>query len=454
MTVRFDDSLPILARVITEDLGADQLRAGVVVRDATGRLAFFSGDPLGDETVKQLSARLRDALGPYARTDRVIAGASDFGAAGVLHDTSVQTLVVENRIVQLLDRRLIGADWLRAPAPAAPAPPRFVFASLKGGVGRSTALSVTAAHLAAAGRRVLAIDLDLEAPGLGTMLLDTKTVPEFGLIDALVENGLAPLDDVFLADLIGPSALPDRRGKIDVIPAFGRRSLDNPADILAKISRAYLEDVREDGTIATFVDKIRTLVDYYSGIGRYDAILVDARAGLHETTAAAVMGLGAEVLLFGTNEPQTFDAYSALFAHLLRFVGWTEPRPEWWDRITLVQGRTMDAESHKDFGEKCRALIAKLRHGAPTISPATAVPLPAAPFRDVPWDDEVRDEDLVLDEGLSLREPVPVLDDDRFRLFQPLRRDDLLSEQVYMSSYGLFLERIGEAFSAGEEDSV
>jgi hypothetical protein len=55
--------------------------------------------------------------------------------------------------------------------------------------------------------RILVVDLDLEAPGLGPMLLDEGTLPEFGVLDALVENGLAPLDETFLADLVGPSAL-------------------------------------------------------------------------------------------------------------------------------------------------------------------------------------------------------------------------------------------------------
>ena len=109
--------------------------------------------------------------------------------------------------VRLLDRRLVGADWLLAPAKPSPPPPRFVFASIKGGVGRSTALAVAAADLASRGQRVLVIDLDLEAPGLGPMLLDDSTLPEFGTLDALVENGLSGLDNTFLRDLIGPSAL-------------------------------------------------------------------------------------------------------------------------------------------------------------------------------------------------------------------------------------------------------
>lgn len=447
MTVRFDDSLPALARVVVKELGEAALSRGIALRDTTGRLAFFAGTALDESIVERLTAQLRAALGPYARTDRVVAGASDFGASEVLADTSAQTVFVDDRIVRLLDRRLVGADWLRAPSAAAPPPPRFVFASLKGGVGRSTALSVTAAHLASHGRRVLAVDFDMEAPGLGAMLLDeATTLPDFGLIDALVENGLAPLDDLFLADLVGPSGLADRGGKIDVIPAFGRRSLLNPGDVLAKIARAYVEDVHEDGTVATVLDQVSELVGRFADVKRYDAILVDARAGLHETTAAAILGLGAEVLLFGLDEPQTFQGYSALFAHLARFVPQTGPLPEWLDRLTLVQGKAISADSHAAFVERCQSVVAHLKFGARAPSADGAVMLPARPFHDVPWDDDVSDEDLVVEEGPIPREPVPIFEDDRFRLFQPMKRHDLLSEPVYRFSYGEFLARIDQAF--------
>ncbi|HEX8439582.1 KGGVGR-motif variant AAA ATPase, partial [Archangium sp.] len=252
--VRFDDSLRILAQVVADELGSTALSDGTVLRDSVGRLAFFATTSLAEETVNRLSRRLREELGVYARTDRVVTSASDYGADSVRNDPLTLRITVGSHHIRLLDRRLVGIDWLRAPTPPAPQPLRFVFASIKGGVGRSTALSVVAAHLAARGRRVLAIDLDMEAPGLGSFLLNPDTLPEYGMIDALVENGLTALDESFFVDLVGPSALGDRRGRIDVVPAFGRRSVENPADVLAKLSRAYAEELQPDGTVATILD--------------------------------------------------------------------------------------------------------------------------------------------------------------------------------------------------------
>ncbi|HJU16327.1 MAG TPA: AAA family ATPase [Stellaceae bacterium] len=452
MAIRFDDSLPTLVRIISERMGSEILSSGVILRDTTGRLAFFIDKPIDEATIEKLSASLRIALGGYARTDRIVASKDDFGVADILGDSSAQIVRVGDHTLRLLDRRLVGIDWLRAPSPAAPPPPRFVFSSLKGGVGRSTALAVAAAHLAARGQRVLAVDLDMEAPGLGALLLDEITVPEFGLIDALVENGLSPLDDTFLADLVGPSELTGRYGRIDVIPAFGRRSLNNPGDILAKIARAYTERILEDGTTLTLLDQVRGLIDIFSESKRYDVVLIDSRAGLHETTAAAVLGLGAEVFLFGLDEAQTFQGYSALFAHFARFLPAEGTIPEWVDRITMVQGRAPQDPDHRTvFGEKCQALFNLIRPSQG--SSQTSVPLPAEPFRDVPWDEDVKDEELTLDDTLNARETIAILEDDRFRLFQPSTRRELLSEPVYQSSFGVFLNRVSEAFEAITESS-
>lgn len=453
MPIRFDDSLPTLTRVVLQELGAPVLEEGVVVRDISGRLAFFAARDLDSTRLDRVSQRLTSELGSYARTDRVFVLPNDYGSETIRTDTGSLVISVEGSSVRLLDRRLVGADWLRRPAPKAPPPPRFVFASLKGGVGRSTALSVAAADLASKGRRVLAIDLDMEAPGLGAMLLDEGTLPEFGLVDALVENGLSSIDEGFIADLVGPSGLAERLGRIDVVPAFGRRSLANPAEVLAKLARAYAEDVRSDGTVSTVLDQVRELVDRFASGGRYDAVLVDARAGLHETTASAILGLGADVFLFGLDEPQTFQGYGFLLAHLARFRT-ADPSQDWIERVTMVQGKApFDADRRAIFADRCRDLFR--RSGlARDDRPPTDVPLPAAPFGDVPWDDndQISDDELVPLENQSSSEPLAILDDDRYKHFAPLGRNDLLQAEVYRSSFGPFLDRINAEFEQHKEE--
>jgi hypothetical protein len=448
MTIRFDDSLPALIAVIEAELGSEVLATGVAVRDITGRLAFVLPCAFDANLIDRMGERLKTALGPYARNDRQLVACDDFGAQALLNSAAALPLTVNNKPLRLIDRRLVGADWLRAPANKAPPPPRFVFASLKGGVGRSTALAITAAHLASFGKRVLAIDLDMEAPGLGSLLLNEGTLPEFGLIDALVENGLAPLDEAFLADLLGPSDLADRLGRIDVMPAFGRRSLKNPADVLSKIARAYTEDSRPDGSVATILDQVADLVNRLADPTRYDAILIDARAGLHETTATAILGLGAEVFLFGLDEPQTFQGYAALLGHLGRFAQAANGEvPEWLGRISMVQGKApADASAQESFADQCKQLF--MDSGLETSAPQVASePRPAAgDFSALQWDDEQSDEDVLPKELRAFRAPVPILNNEQFMHFNPQQKRHLLLPEVYRATYGAFLARVNESF--------
>lgn len=451
MTVRFDDSLPLFVGIIAAELGKAALAGGVVLRDAVGRLAFFSASKLEDGTVSRIQDRVIKELGPYARTDRSVAGADDYGVSSILEDTTSVRMTVAGQRIRLVDRRLVGGDWLRAPAPVPPPPPRFVFASLKGGVGRSTAISVTAAELASKGRRVLVVDLDMEAPGLGAVLLERDTLPPFGTIDALVESAFGALDSSFLADLTGPSPFADQRGKIDVIPAFGSRSIENPGEVLAKLARAYAEGMGAEGRVATILDRVCSLIDAFSDAKRYDAILVDARAGLHETTASAILGLGAEVFLFGLNEPQTFEGYSALLTHLAHFIDPESPAPEWLNRISVVHAKALDdADDRTDFADRWSDLFTEVGL-SPKRNAPEKVPIPEGPFSDVPWNDEVSDKEVLPDEEWKPREPIVILYDDAFRLSRHRQRD-LLSQRAYTIAFGEFLDHVTEIIDSAEGD--
>ena len=75
---------------------------------------------------------------------------------------------------------------------------RVTFYSYKGGVGRTLALLNVAAVLAQAGRRVVAVDLDLEAPGFGLSELTRQESKHLGVSDFLLDRrvrGTLPLSD-------------------------------------------------------------------------------------------------------------------------------------------------------------------------------------------------------------------------------------------------------------------
>jgi len=315
--VLFDDSLPRLVATLIGLVDRDFVETGTALRDASGRLSFVADRaPRDDDERETLSRALLDSLGPYARTDRPISFRGDNGTGSILAAPERLPIQVGDAFCHLLDRRIVGAGWLDAPLAVQNGPPRVVFATLKGGVGRSTALAVAAADLARRNRNVLVVDLDLEAPGLGDLLLDEDRIPEFGTIDYLVEHGIGGVSASSLHNYIGSSGLTAAGGgRVDVLPALGRRSLTCPENILPKLSRAMIEDIIEDRAVPV-AEKISSMISRITEREEYDAVFIDSRAGLSELAAPAVLGLGATVLLFGTAQKQTIEGYRELFAAL------------------------------------------------------------------------------------------------------------------------------------------
>lgn len=355
MTPRFDESLTRLVDVVATKLGAEALASGVVLRDASGRLVFFSATVLAEEQAKGLADALIDALGVYARSDRPVVSRDEPGAERVLKDPGVRERELPKGRIRYLDRRLVGADWLRKPLPLTSVPARFVFASLKGGVGRSTALSVVAAEQSRQGKNVLVVDLDLEAPGIGSMLLGGDRRPRFGSLDYLVERNFGQVGD--LDAFVGTSALTAGAGLVDVVPVVGLDSLTAPENYLAKLSRAMLEGVGEDGTPTSLAEKLAGLLSELESRRTYDLVLVDARAGLAELAAGPLLGLGANVLLFGTAQTQTLEGLRFLFAHLASLIAPGTPSP--WSVLKMVHAKAQQLASQEQFRDELSELFAE-----------------------------------------------------------------------------------------------
>ena len=177
LAIRFDDSLPKLVAILNAEYPGELAAADpIVIRDFEGRLGVILKIPTTE--IDRLNSAVAEGLGPYARPEDPVRGRDAAGISRILEDAhDAPVLKIEGVNLRLLDRRIIGADWMARPVLKPGKIPRIAFVSIKGGVGRSTALSIAAAHLAQAGLRVLAVDLDLEAPGLGATLLKPDELP-------------------------------------------------------------------------------------------------------------------------------------------------------------------------------------------------------------------------------------------------------------------------------------
>lgn len=322
--MNFNDALQkaiSLAQAALPDLQEDVF----LVRDLHGRIRVLlqSADqgarprkPFKD-ALKSLATNITADLGVYAyekkdlflfREDLQSLSISDAGSSKALAEAS-------GFKVCLHDRLLIGTEWNASPTTEATDPRRFTLFSMKGGVGRSTTAAVLARHLATKGKRVLILDLDLESPGIGKTLLG-DALPQFGIVDWFVEDALGQAAQV-LPDMVAESAIGQgTNGRVAVVPAFGA----DAGDYLSKLGRAYLE--RGPNGHEAWSERLKRLVKALEDQETPNVVLLDSRTGLHDTSAALVLAMGAETLCFAVDTPQTWAAYSFLFRH------WQEYHPQ------------------------------------------------------------------------------------------------------------------------------
>jgi Mrp family chromosome partitioning ATPase len=439
LTIDFDGSVNELVGSLERSLGAEVVNGAVIVRDATGYLSAVLAGEVDDDRLLTAELELRKSIGRYARQDALLRSASGLGAERLLDEASThEPRAIGSSSVRVLDRRVVGGDWLQPPAPGVTGTPRIVFWSLKGGVGRSTALCVIASHLSRLGRRVLAIDFDLEAPGIGTMLLTEGETPPYGTLDYLVESGIGAVEDRLFNDMVGNSSLGSKGARVAVVPAVGQRTLENPQNALSKLARAYIENIDGDGRTFTLSEQLSKLIDRFDADGAFDVVLVDARAGLHESAAAAISGLGADVLLFGVDQPQTYVGYRLLLSHLAQFK--PDVADDWRDRLRFVQAKaSVKEEERRDAIKKFESLYELVAASPPPeLSEAGGDDFSADDFTLV-WDDEHVANDA------ETYEPPPVtviIEDGRYRNFDPLSDSSLLEPDIYQASYSDLLGSI------------
>jgi MinD-like ATPase involved in chromosome partitioning or flagellar assembly len=198
-----------------------------------------------------------------------------------------------------------------------PRKPIVAFYGFRGGAGRTTALAYVAGALASRQMSVLAVDLDLEAPGLAHVLSCPPIEADRGvlsLLRAAATNTDAELADGFrLAPHLVKSGL-DLGGPIRVLPA-------------GTLSPTYLTQLDDLGVplwhvsdgpspLVRLLDRVRDEIDP-------DVILLDCRTGLSGLTASALFHIADVVVCFLPLTQQSLEGLDVILdaarvAHSLR----------------------------------------------------------------------------------------------------------------------------------------
>ena len=258
------------------------------------RLCNNIADKLGDHTIS--SDRMPIEAYPSFIDEKK--GAVLFTYGEKLPFTVADRMLVESTFSQRADEDELSAKMI-------------AFFSIKGGVGRSTALAAAAWHLAKLGKKVLVVDMDLESPGLSSTLLPGDRRPDYGLLDLLVEDVLDNSKAVF-DNIYAKSPLADNSpGEIEVIPAHGK----NYDNYIAKMGRALMPKFVESERIS-WPKRLNELLHEFDRRHQTDYVLIDARAGLSEIASVSILDLAPKlVLLFALEGKNTWTDYSILFKH-------------------------------------------------------------------------------------------------------------------------------------------
>lgn len=195
------DALAAIEKLLDEDA---LIERAVLIDDLFGRIRVaLWGNPDREEGHRRrVSEILGEAAGPFwtrevwhaaraSKADRLVFDRA-WEEGHPLTDRLRLADRVRNRTAWFLP--IVAPPWKAVGETAGP--PVVVFYSFKGGVGRTTALASFAIQRARAGERVAVIDLDLDAPGVGTLLAadERGTTARWGVVDYLLERPVGEVD--------------------------------------------------------------------------------------------------------------------------------------------------------------------------------------------------------------------------------------------------------------------
>lgn len=219
----------------------------------------------------------------------------------------------------ILDRRLSKDAWLGAPIqPPWPlnehTPPIISFYSFKGGVGRTTALLALAVNLARAGKKVVTIDFDLEAPGAGATLPPAQGVPSgLGILDFLIDSAVVPQNSLDINEFF--HAYDDRATIKEGEPIYALPAGTLDPWYLEKLSRVNYEYLYSSAQ-SNANSPLHSLFKMLRARLAPDVFLVDSRAGFHDLGGLSLSGIAHLQVLFGLGSRQSWDGIKVAIAHL------------------------------------------------------------------------------------------------------------------------------------------
>lgn len=348
MSLHFDTALPVLMGIVSRaPLFQERMEKICVIRDLRGCLRLVirltkstcSSEICDSEDgrIRDLESELRKQLGPWFQGP-ILTNCADEPArkrtAEVLMERACQQEIgwpphwpqeVEDGIGAKrpivrdrwcsLERVQSKETWLSRTSGMPPwelergKPAIVSFYSFKGGVGRTTCMGIIAYQLARMGKKVVCVDLDLEAPGVADVL--GMPMSELGLMDyllsSLVGEGTATLQPSDICKQVGLHGVP-----VWVVPA-GKSDAVAYVEKLARLD--YLSGRDLTGETQSPVAKGMTnLLKAIKGQQKPDFVFLDCRAGFHDLGGLGLHDLAHVEVIVGRASLQTQHGLEVILA--------------------------------------------------------------------------------------------------------------------------------------------
>ncbi|HZF54445.1 MAG TPA: P-loop NTPase [Polyangiaceae bacterium] len=224
----------------------------------------------------------------------------------------------------------------------------IAFYSVRGGVGRSTTLVLTALDLARRGHRVAVIDFDLESPGLDILLAadgkNSEHQPQRGVVDfldaRLLERQLDVEDIIFSLELPG-----DYTGRLFLIPA-GRCD----STYLASLDRLDLRKMYERSGLLNPVRALRAELEEALDP---DIVLVDSRTGYSDAALVTLFDLADAAVVVMVPDLQNVVRLKPVLDRLVR----VPRKPQLVLVANKCQMSTPAMRAITDIEERLRAVV-------------------------------------------------------------------------------------------------
>jgi cellulose biosynthesis protein BcsQ len=193
--------------------------------------------------------------------------------------------------LDLTDQAINVTEYPKVPQREPRIPHTVTFYSFKGGIGRTTALIHVAWLLALRGHKVVAVDLDANAAGLGS-LLHLTAVPEGDILDYFCERPKIPedIEPTFpITKIFGEVRVPNASGRLFVVPI-------NPNSL------NYVTKLEVLGTPAIHAWRSKKLWSFFfqeiTELLQPDIILIDSSAGFDEWAAFSLLRAADQAIMF------------------------------------------------------------------------------------------------------------------------------------------------------------